>query len=550
MLFPRALSLLCIATCLLASARGQDPDLRYTLQGVHSDDEFGSSVAAVGDLDGDLCDDFLVGVPQESPNGTHSGRALVFSGKDGSIMWTFDGDMAFARAGEGVGCAGDVNADGTLDVIVGMPGAGGGMATAPGRARVFSGLDGSVLYTFTGDLTGDRFGLSVACAGDVNGDMHDDVIVGASGNFLGTTVGYARVFSGIDGAVLFTLLGAATLGDRFAFAVGGNFDVNMDAVPDLVVGAIADAPNGPSSGRAYVFSGVDGSTLWTFDGDATSDQFGHGVAAMRDVDGDGRDDILVSAFNAMGVGYARVFSGFNGTLIQQVTGQASGDGFGHAVASRADVNGDGIDDLIIGASGDSSQGLSLAGSVHVFSGATGSRLGTYHGLMANGRMGYQVAGAGDVNADGFDDILCGSLVAGAPGYVRTVSVAVAEPYGIVNSATQTMTMAWVEGPAGDVGNGSLLVAGATPFGIGILGISTLATQTSFLAVDLFVDLTPGVGLIMSGIPFTPSGTLSLPLDLSVPAFHGIALFVQAFEVNLSAPLGLFGSNAVVVRYTK
>ena len=164
----------------------------YTFYGDSFQDWFGETVSGAGDVNGDGFDDVIVGAIFDDNNGERSGSARVFSGVDGAVLYTFDGDSAGDHFGRFVSGAGDVNSDGFDDVIVGAPlddNNGGGS----GSARVFSGIDGSVLYTFDGDAANDILGVSVSCAGDVNGDGVADSIVGASGGG-GIRGGYARVF--------------------------------------------------------------------------------------------------------------------------------------------------------------------------------------------------------------------------------------------------------------------------------------------------------------------------------------------------------------------
>ncbi|MHC4815998.1 MAG: hypothetical protein ACYTFN_23275, partial [Planctomycetota bacterium] len=122
-------------------------------------------------------------------NGSSSGSARVLSGKDGKILHTFNGDSAGDQFGVSVSGAGDVNRDGYADVIVGAY-RDGNNDTNSGSARVLSGKDGKILYTYDGDFYGDYFGWSVSGAGDVDRDGHADLIVGSG------YADYARVFSG------------------------------------------------------------------------------------------------------------------------------------------------------------------------------------------------------------------------------------------------------------------------------------------------------------------------------------------------------------------
>ena len=342
-------------------------------------------------------------------------------------LFTFDGDGTSDQFGSSVSGAGDVNGDGFDDLIVGASGD-DNISGNSGSARVFSGADGSVLYTFDGDAFLDRFGASVSGAGDVNGDGFDDVIVGVSKDddnrpcCQSGAVGSARVFSGVDGSVLYTFEGDS-LGDRFGFSVSGAGDVNGDGFADLVVGALGDSNNGPASGSAQVFSGVDGSVLYNFDGDSEFDHFGNSVSGAGDVNGDGFADLIVGAIgddnNATNNGSAQVFSGFDGSVLYTFDGDSSFDQFGRSVSGAGDVNGDGFDDLIVGARLDSNNGLS-SGSARVLSGADGSILFIGNGDSPNNLFGISVSGVGDVNGDGLADFIVGAENGGTNngGYAR------------------------------------------------------------------------------------------------------------------------------------
>ncbi len=389
----------------------------YTFHGDSAGDEFGWSVSGAGDLNGDGRADLVVGSRFDDNNGDRSGSARILSGLDGSVLYSFDGESFFDELGFSVSGAGDVNGDGLDDLIVGVHGDDNN-GSGSGSARVLSGIDGSTLYTFNGDSGGDRFGGSVSGAGDVNGDGHADLIVGALGDRNnGSFSGSARVLSGLDGSILYTFDGDSA-GDNFGGSVGGAGDVNGDGVADLIVGAIGDSNNGPQSGSARVLSGIDGSTLYTFNGDSAGDLFGGSVSGAGDVNGDGHADLIVGATrddnNGTDSGSARVLSGIDGSILYTFDGDGANSFFGGAVSGAGDVNGDGRADLILGAPVDDNNGT-LSGSIRVLSGVDGSILYNFDGDSDFDLFGSSVSGAGDVNGDGLADFIVGARGSGANG---------------------------------------------------------------------------------------------------------------------------------------
>ncbi len=332
---------------------------------------YGTSFAGVGDLNGDGRSEFVVGAPLSNSVSLVNGEAFVYSGSTGAILFTFTGGGG-QQLGRSVAGPGDVNLDGVPDVL----------AAGSGLVRLFSGANGSILVSLSG-LSPQAVATGV---GDFNADGLPDFAVGQPGSpgFPPLASGPVTLRSGGGGGVLLTIPPPSSPGTAdFGAALAAAGDVNGDGVGDLIVGQtdvpLLGGPVGP--GIARVYSGATAALLFTFPGSATGDAFGCSVAGPRDLDGDGIPDILVGARQGASLpGYARAFSGATGSLILTMSGATAGDGFGTAVASGGDPNGDGVPDFIVGAPGADPGGATNAGQVRVLSFVgippTGTILGT------------------------------------------------------------------------------------------------------------------------------------------------------------------------------
>jgi hypothetical protein len=258
-----------VAACWVAPANAQPAFVALTIDNPTPQifTSFGAAVAGVGDLNGDGIPDFLVGAEQLDVGGVEGqGQASVFSGADGSLLYILDnpspqsGRFGFAVAGMA-----DVNNDGTPDLLVGALEQDVAGTAGQGQAFVFSGINGSLLYTVTTPTpeASANFGYAVTGTGDVNGDGIPDLLVGAPDRDVGVAddQGQAFVFSGADGSLLHTLNDPTPQADAFfGAAVAGITDVNGDGVSDLLVGAQGqDIGGNVNQGQAFVFSGADGS---------------------------------------------------------------------------------------------------------------------------------------------------------------------------------------------------------------------------------------------------------------------------------------------------
>lgn len=403
-----------------AHASTGTPTAIHEWHGDQAGERFGFAVSQLADIDGDGVQEAIIGVARhQDATGSVTGHADVRSGRTGTLLYRFDGAPG-DRMGYAVADAGDVDADGVTDIAVGATAVGQLAcvpATGAGRLYVFSGRTGAQLLRVDGLAAGDQFGGAVGAAGDVNGDGHADVVVGAPCHDGpgGVDAGAAYVVSGRDGRLLRTHDGASA-GDGFGWGAAGLGDVTGDRRPDYIVGAKDAGPG--DRGLAYVYDARKGKTKYVLSGDARSADFGwYFVAAAGDVDGDGVSDVYVGDFCAEDdigqcsapLGQAYVFSGRTGHRLYLFRGVDPGDGAGPG-RSAGDVDHDGHADIVVGLYA-SSAGAPLGGRLQVHSGRTGAVLLDYVSPRENETLGYDAVGLGDVNADGRVDLLVSGALA-------------------------------------------------------------------------------------------------------------------------------------------
>lgn len=218
----------------------------HTFNGVDDGEKFGWAVASAGDFDGDGFEDIVVGSPFSPTAVASGGKARVYSGNTKSLLLTAQGAVAFGSVGIGVDSAGDVNNDGKDDVVVGAYGESGNAGTV----RVYR-QGGAVSWTKTGDAANDRLGYGVCGVGDADKDGFADF---AGGAYQAGGNGYARVWSGDAGSVLYTTINAPAGGEQFGSSIDGPGDVDQDGWPDLLVGDYAhNAVAGTDAGAARVY---------------------------------------------------------------------------------------------------------------------------------------------------------------------------------------------------------------------------------------------------------------------------------------------------------
>ncbi len=429
----------------------------FRLDGINRVDVSGRTVSGAGDFNGDGIDDFIIGASGGDPGGkTQAGESYLIFGStsgfapsislaslDGFNGFRIDGISAYGFSGAFVAGAGDLNGDGFDDVIINAArndssyvlfGAPNGFSANTD----LSSLDGTNGFRIAGTTSSGLFGSVVSSAGDINGDGFDDVIIGASGGDEGTAVAEIEGFvvfgaptelqanfrlESLDGSNGFRIDGVDRndQGSNFVSTAG---DINDDGIDDFIIGVLDAAPEGKSrAGESYVVFGSTNEFAPTFDltslngsngfriaGLDVDDRSGRSVAAAGDVNGDGIGDIVIGAFTADPYGrsnagesyvifgsdadFAAAFdlASLDGNNGFRITGIEDRDLSGGEVSSAGDINDDGFDDLLIAASSASPNGRSRAGESYVVFGSASGFDATLSLAELDGSNGFRIDG--------------------------------------------------------------------------------------------------------------------------------------------------------------
>ena len=370
---------------------------------------FGSSISGAGDVNGDGYSDVIVGAERYN---SFTGRAYLYYGS--SVMnnvadVNITGVAGSSAFGSSVSGAGDVNNDGYSDVIIGAS----NYSSDTGRAYILYGgalMNNVTDFVMTGEAPNNYFGTSVSGAGDVNRDGYSDVVIGASGYNSATGRAYLYYGGAVMNNAAVILTGKANF-SSFALSVSDAGDFNGDGYSDLIIGA---AYYSSDTGRAYIFYGgalMNNVTDFVMTGEAPNNYFGTSVSGAGDVNGDGYSDVFIGA-PGFSSATGRAYLYYGGAVMNNaaviLTGKAEFSSFAVSVSDAGDFNGDGYSDLITGAQ---FGGTGSSGTAYVYTNTvTGVDIPdiTAIGESAFNFLGYSVSSAGDVNDDGYSDVIVGA----------------------------------------------------------------------------------------------------------------------------------------------
>jgi hypothetical protein len=504
----------------------------------------GRHLDLAGDVNGDGTDDFVLASNE---------GVSVFDGVTGDHLQSIESNEAppgiFSLGVADVAGPGDVNGDGALDFALGNPSSGGTFFDFDGRVALLSGLDGASLGILDGS-TGAELGVAMEAVADRNGDGIEDLFVTAPGTVLGgnTDAGQVLILSGADLSLLGTLDGAGQLDGRFGVSLSCDADLNGDGVPELAVGSHEDSLGSFNAGRVVVHDGATHAVMYTFDGHLDGDYVKGEL--VGDGDGDGVPDVLTAepAYLVPGEGTTRgrvrLWSGATGALLWSVNGPSAAGQFGLAFGATGDVNGDGHQDVA------AMEGAGGASLLQVLSGLDGSLIDSFDPLDEPGSFAYagSIRPAGHFDAGASADFLVGLPQLGGNGGARVYASSqggihgfVDEGFGKAGSAgtTPTLSMTGDLAPGGTV---TVAARGALPGAIGAWFIGLEAAYVPFKK-GVLVPSPFGpffvIDLVMDG-----NGEFVLPVaNPAVPP--GLTLWSQFWFADAAAQAKVSATNGVM-----
>ncbi len=485
---------------------------------------FGATVASLGDLDGDGVPDFAIADPTvvhwlpSEPSGVN-----VYSGATRSLLYTLRATQPSTKYGDSISPIDDVNGDTVPDLVIGVSIIGFNNPNGTPSAELISGVDGSLIFSVAHPDPSDRitFGYEVLGMDDINGDRVPDFLVSApaSSTTAGENAGRIYAFSGANGATLWSMDGQQAYGG-LGFGLALMSDLNGDGIREFAAGRPSD-----TSPQVQVVNSTNGQVLRVIKGEASWTWFGGSLASVGDVTGDGYVDVLVgSPLEGGRIGGARLYTGEpnppSNVALFTKNGPYQGANLGESVSAAGDVNGDGVPDFLVGADHKTNPIPGTPGNVEVFSGADFSLIAHIDGPVGSGarRFGAATIGIGDTTGDGQAEILVGEIGEGVA-HLITVDLPVIGQVHCTSTNNSTGSTASMAATGSDhlAHNSVLLRAWSLPANKpGLFFYGAAAAQVPFGNGVRCVDA-GGVGLFRLPVHVSSStGAMQHNLDLNAP----------------------------------
>ncbi len=502
---------------------------------------FGSDIAGLRDAAGKT----VMAISARSTQAPGSGRVFLFDPLTGSFDQALSpaSFQTYAYFGRSLACVPNTGGQGLDGLAVGaneynVSFIDEGQVWLYRRSAGTGEMELQVLLNSANPQSGGQFGWAVAGLSDVDGDGEGDVLVGAPlEDAPGMDRGRAYLFSGATGVRIATLKSLTPFnGGRFGDSVSGVPDLNGDGIEDLAVSGTLEnsSPFSGSTGRVHLYSGADGRPLRTLLPPPGSSRFALDVEGLEDWDGDGFGEVAVGGrFDAGTRGVIHVFSGATGALLETVESPVIeiNGGFGTAISRVPDSTGDGVDEILAGASKEAGIGADT-GRAYVIDGASLTLLSAINSPnpAPSGAFGTSVAGLPDVDGDGLGDYAVG---APAETHVSIHAGAAYVFYCEIDETSEQLVR------AGSPPNA--LALPATPTGPVVGQVWSPAIDHSSFAPASALDL-----LLVAGdsanVP-TPDGTLLVSLASSLLVLEGAP--GASFSLSVPADCSLVGAEYAV-----
>jgi len=506
------------------------------------DEYVGRQMANAGDIDNDGFDDLILGQPNDDTIDNDAGRVDVRSGKDWTVLFTRYGVSSYDGVGSQVAGLGDVNNDGFDDFAYGADHEG----LNQGGVHVVSGQSGADLWVRMGGNY-EYLGFAMTNVGDFDNDGVDDVGVGSE---LMGNGGQVDVFSGVDGTTLFSLIGIAD--QRLGRRVGPAGDINGDGYDDLIVADGKDHGQGPHEGRVYVIDAQSKSVMHTLAAPTGAKFFGRCFAGLDDLDGDGFAEFVIgSGMSSTPDSKLRVHSGLTGALLYHVPANSD---LGYSVAVFADRDGDGYRDFAVGDRSASDVGA-FAGAVRLISAKTGAVIASLYSDGLQEAFGENVITMGDLTGNGMEELAVGEPGHGANDTGRVRVHSLGQCGGIASYA------AGCNGTGGFAPNLEIDGCAASWQSIDVTIGKAYGGEIAYLLIGLqtaSIPLGNGCSIALDPLPIVPilplpgppaAGEGEISFSAPLPAIgHAFSAYIQAVCTDPGAPGGLSATNAVGIDF--